>query len=326
MHRRIDVHTRQGKTQNAAEPVVVKPEWRASSVPRQEQKHKSRRSRPAERLRTPFSHPPIHSFLAPLPIHRPHLPIPRRHGRMRHQRLNPSCRHRASARPSGPPVFRIPSPGHLLPSNRDAVDGHRGRAILLPLLALLLVDARLAVQVAALLDGAAADAAARDAHLHVAVAGAAVDAADAGRAEVRDVLREGVLGADAARVDARRLARLGQRVVAAVEVLALLEVLGEVVGFRGQLAVEPEEALLVWGEGLWMGAWSVYCSTFFFFGCDVEDAGGWRAGWWGRLTAMSTLFFWWGFMAVLAECCFSEYENRGICRFVCFGCEMFRLR
>lgn len=67
---------------------------------------------------------------------------------------------------------------------------------------------------------------------------------------MRDVLREGVLGADAAGVDARGLAGFGERVVAAVEVFAVFELLGEVVGFGGEFAVEAEEALLVGGEGL----------------------------------------------------------------------------
>lgn len=67
---------------------------------------------------------------------------------------------------------------------------------------------------------------------------------------MRDVLREGVLGADAAGVDARGLAGFGEGVVAAVEVFAVFELLGEVVGFGGELAVETEEALLVGGERL----------------------------------------------------------------------------
>ena len=90
-----------------------------------------------------------------------------------------------------------------------------------------IVRARLAVKEAALLDGAAA-LLAGDAAVVVAgiqqTAGAAI-----GRGEMGDVLGDGVLGADSARVDAVALARLGHGVVAAVKVLALLEVLGEVV-------------------------------------------------------------------------------------------------
>ena len=70
------------------------------------------------------------------------------------------------------------------------------------------------------------------------------------RRKVRDVLRVGVLGADAARVDAVGLAGLGEGVVAAVEVLAFLQVLGQVVVAAGELSVQPEEALLLGGEGL----------------------------------------------------------------------------
>lgn len=77
-----------------------------------------------------------------------------------------------------------------------------------------------------------------------------------GRRQVGDVLRVGVLGADAARVDAVGLAGLGEGVVAAVEVLALLEVLGQVVASAGDLAVQAEEALLLGGEGLDVG-WMV---------------------------------------------------------------------
>jgi hypothetical protein len=59
-----------------------------------------------------------------------------------------------------------------------------------------------------------------------------------------------VLGADGAGVDAVALAGLGHGVVAGVEVLAVLEMLGEVVGAGGELAVEAEEALLLGGERL----------------------------------------------------------------------------
>jgi hypothetical protein len=70
------------------------------------------------------------------------------------------------------------------------------------------------------------------------------------RREVGDLFGDGVLGADGAGVDAVALASLGHGIVTAVKVLALLEVLGEVVGTAGQLAVEPEEALLFRRERL----------------------------------------------------------------------------
>lgn len=64
-----------------------------------------------------------------------------------------------------------------------------------------------------------------------------------------DVLGDGVLGADGG-VDRVGLAGLGERVVARVEVLAVLQVFGEVVGARGELAIEAEETLFFGGEGL----------------------------------------------------------------------------
>lgn len=72
----------------------------------------------------------------------------------------------------------------------------------------------------------------------------------AGRGQVRDILGHGMLGAHAAGVDAVGLAGFGERVVARVEVLALFQVLGEMVGSGGELAVEAEEALFFRGEGL----------------------------------------------------------------------------
>jgi tetrahydromethanopterin S-methyltransferase subunit C len=67
---------------------------------------------------------------------------------------------------------------------------------------------------------------------------------------VRDVLGHGVLRSDGAGVDTVGLAGLGEGVVAAVEVLALLEVLGELVAAGWELAVEAEEALLFGRKGL----------------------------------------------------------------------------
>ena len=67
---------------------------------------------------------------------------------------------------------------------------------------------------------------------------------------MRDVLGDGVLGAYGSSVDAVALAGLGHGIVARVEVLAVLEMLGEVVGSGGKLAVETEKALLLRGERL----------------------------------------------------------------------------
>lgn len=132
-----------------------------------------------------------------------------------------------------------------------------------------------------------------------------------------DVLGNGVLRADGARVDAVGLAGLGERVVARVEVLALLEVLGEVVGAGGELAVEAEEALFLGGEGLgslvsWMLGPKVERRGV------GERAGGrrwccvvaWFVNWvWGRgvkRTLTSTLFFWCGFIIAATALQFSQ--------------------
>ena len=115
-----------------------------------------------------------------------------------------------------------------------------------------LICTRLPVQVAALLDRATALCSAIDARVHdVAVpTPTLVGTANARRGEVRDVLWKRVLGANASSIDRTGLAGLGESVVARVEVLAFLEVLREVVGLGGQLAVETEETLLVWGQRL----------------------------------------------------------------------------
>lgn len=65
-----------------------------------------------------------------------------------------------------------------------------------------------------------------------------------------NVLGDWVLRANGAGIDTVSLTGLGHGIVAGVEVLAVLEVLGEVVGTRGELAVEAEQALLLWGKGL----------------------------------------------------------------------------
>lgn len=107
--------------------------------------------------------------------------------------------------------------------------------------------ARLAVEEAALLHRAAGlDAGDGAVVLRDASAAGAVD----GGGQVRDVLGDGVLRAHSAGVDAIALAGLGHGIVARVEVFAVLEVLGEVVGAGRELAVEAEEALLLRGERL----------------------------------------------------------------------------
>lgn len=113
------------------------------------------------------------------------------------------------------------------------------------------LGAGLAVQEAALLDGAASLQARVVLMMVMGVqhAADAVRSADGAR-EVRDVLGDGVLAANGARVDAVALAGLVHGIVAAVKVLALLEMLGEVVAAAGQLAIQPEEPLLLGGEGL----------------------------------------------------------------------------
>jgi len=87
-----------------------------------------------------------------------------------------------------------------------------------------------------------------------------------GAREVRDVLGDGVLRAHGARVDAVGLAGFGEGVVARIKVLAFLEVLGEVVGSRGEFAVEAEEALLFGrerlGEGHRLAANYCVCRSF----------------------------------------------------------------
>lgn len=113
--------------------------------------------------------------------------------------------------------------------------------------------AGLAVEEAGLLDGASGLGGGGDAG--VVMLGDAVGAlgpagAVDGAGEVRNLLGDGVLGADGAAIDTVTLAGLRHGVVARVEVLAVLQVFGEVVGPGGQFAVETEEALFLWGEGL----------------------------------------------------------------------------
>ena len=68
--------------------------------------------------------------------------------------------------------------------------------------------------------------------------------------QVGDILGHRVLAPHGARVDTVTLTGLAHGVIATVEVLALFQVLREMVAPTGQLAVEPEEPLLLWGERL----------------------------------------------------------------------------
>lgn len=107
-----------------------------------------------------------------------------------------------------------------------------------------LIDAGFALEEAALLDRAAS----LDAGDGAVVLGDAGSGAVYRGGEVGDVFGHGVLRADGTGVNAVALAGLGHGIVARVEVLAVLEMLGEVVGAGGQLAIEAEETLLLGGE------------------------------------------------------------------------------
>lgn len=72
----------------------------------------------------------------------------------------------------------------------------------------------------------------------------------AGTREMGDVLGNRVLAANGTGIDAVALTRLAHGIVAAVEILALFEMLGEVVATAGQLPVEAEKPLLLGGERL----------------------------------------------------------------------------
>jgi hypothetical protein len=117
---------------------------------------------------------------------------------------------------------------------------------LVGIIAVGLISTGLALEEAALLNRAAS----LDAG-HGAVVGvlgyAGSGAVHRGR-EVGYVLGDGMLRADGTSIDAVALAGLGHGIVARVEVFAVLEMLGEVVGSRGQLAVEAEKSLLLRSE------------------------------------------------------------------------------
>lgn len=147
----------------------------------------------------------------------------------------------------------------------DTLLGRRGadiiRSSLVRTIVLQLSGTGLPVQEAALLHGAPALYAGPAAEVDVDVAAPALaGVANARRRQMRDVLRERVLRAHAAGIDRGCLAGFREGVVARVEILAFLEVLCQVVGFGGELAVEAEKALLVRREGLWM-LFSEGCST-----------------------------------------------------------------
>lgn len=65
-----------------------------------------------------------------------------------------------------------------------------------------------------------------------------------------DIFWQRVFRTNGPGVNLAGLAGFGEGIVAGVEVFALFEVFGEVIGFGRELAVEAEEALFVWGEGL----------------------------------------------------------------------------
>jgi hypothetical protein len=107
-----------------------------------------------------------------------------------------------------------------------------------------LLDAGLALEEAALLNGAAGlDAGDGSVVLRDVGSGAVYRGG-----EVGNVLGDGVLRANGTSVNAVTLAGLGHGIVARVEVLAILEMLGEVVRSGGQLAVEAEETLFLGSE------------------------------------------------------------------------------
>ena len=65
-----------------------------------------------------------------------------------------------------------------------------------------------------------------------------------------DIFGHGMLASDTSCVDTVAFASFRHGIVATIEVLALLQVLGEMVTLRGKLAVKTEEALLFRGERL----------------------------------------------------------------------------
>lgn len=70
------------------------------------------------------------------------------------------------------------------------------------------------------------------------------------RGKMWDVLGDRMLGADSTSIYAVALASLRHGIVTRIEILALFQVLGKVVGASRELAIEAEESLLLGGERL----------------------------------------------------------------------------
>jgi hypothetical protein len=151
-------------------------------------------------------------------------------------------------------TFLLPFSRNALSSDWDALtaSGNRLRYSsvcaleLVGVITLGLVGAGLALEEAALLDRAASLDAGHGAV--VGVLGYVGSGAVHRGGEVGNVLGDRVLRADGTGINAVALAGLGHGIVARVEVFAVLEMLGEVVGARGQLAVEAEKTLLLGSE------------------------------------------------------------------------------
>lgn len=113
--------------------------------------------------------------------------------------------------------------------------------------------------------------------------------------QMRDSVGRRVLATQTADERIVGLAGFGHGIVAGVEVFALLELVLEEVLLVGELAVETEELLLLFGEGLWEKA--VSGGLLWAKPCEVR-------AWEPRdrtHTLTSTLFFWCGFI-VAVEC------------------------
>ena len=149
-------------------------------------------------------------------------------------------------------IFFAYSHGYTLSSDGDALAAGGNRLgcnsvcilRLVGIISLCLLGAGLALQKATLLDRTTG----LDARDGAVVLGDAGSGAVHRGGEVGNVLGDGVLRSDSTSVDAVALTGLGHGIVPRVEVLAVLEMLGEVVGSGGQLAVEAEKTLLLGSE------------------------------------------------------------------------------